>query len=128
MCSDCNGRQRVWVESTVDGHYRGQFTDCHCVPRPERHARPPAFKIRHGLKGDCRDYREDLARFPKDPQAYTDGPASVQKLKDQRLREGWQFHESYDAALKPPEDTIDSHQFVREAYERARAKGFRSEE
>lgn len=47
------------------------------------------FQFRHGMKGDCHDYREDMARFPRDPQAYVDGPAAVRKLRDRRLREGW---------------------------------------
>lgn len=86
-----------------------------------RRDRLPKIKIRHGLRGDCHDYRDDLARFPGDPQAYTDGPRAVKRLLDQRLREGWTIRDPSEVRSKPPEPTSS---FAREAYNRAKAKGF----
>lgn len=34
-------------------------------------------------------YEPQLARFPGDPEANVNGRASLQKLADQRKREGW---------------------------------------
>lgn len=34
-------------------------------------------------------YHATLARFPNDPQAYVESPGQLQKLVDQRRREGW---------------------------------------
>ena len=88
-----------------------------------RRPRTPRFKIRHGMKGDMRDYREDLARFPNDPEAYVDGPRAVQKLWDKRQRQGWTRREiTSNPKPKSPE------QVAREAYERAKANGFRMQE
>lgn len=121
------------VEIPLDGRTRTQFVDCECRPKPEPQRSSRAalrFSLRHGMKGDCRDYRDDLARFAGDPQAYVDGPRALQKLKDQRQREGWVFHDSFAQAtgesIKEPEQPME--QAVWEAYERARANNFKLKE
>ena len=71
------------------------------------------------------EYREDLARFPNDPQAYVSGPRAKKNLIDKRKREGWSEGPSFsDMAQEQPEQKINSQEFVREAYERAAATGF----
>ena len=80
------------------------------------------FKFRQGMKGDMRDYRDDLARFAGDPEAYVDGPKSVEKLKDKRKRQGWQLGKHFEPLSQPKTKTSD--QIARESYERAQAKGF----
>lgn len=74
------------------------------------------------------EYREDLARFPGDPQAYVDGPKSLQKLWDQRQREGWtEDKDLYHRALRGYEavqDTRSSEELIHEAYKAAEATGF----
>ncbi len=85
----------------------------------------PGVKIPHHLKGDCSDYRSDLARFPNDPEAFVDGPRAVKKLWDKRQRQGWRRKEGgWDEALNKVPKLKDPEQQVREAYERARAKNF----
>jgi len=77
------------------------------------------------------DYREDHARFKGDPEAWVDGPRSLQKLMDARKRDGWQmsrdlsvYHDtdcaSATGAATPEQDEALKH----EAYEEARAGGF----
>ena len=86
--------------------------------------------LRHGMKDEnWSEYREDLARFPGDPQAYCDGPSAKKKLIDQRKREGWVEGPSFSelAEKETKEKKIDSHAFVKEAYERAEATNFRLE-
>ncbi len=88
------------------------------------------FQFRHGMKGDMRDYREDLARFKGDPEAYVDGPRSVQKLIDKRKREGWQMGCGWDALYDTNagsavgDDDVDAMQLAREAVEEAKATGY----
>lgn len=86
------------------------------------------MKIGHSLRNDGRDYREDLARFPGDPQAMVDGPRALQKLKDQRRREGWEFQTLDQAGSAGPPKTDPNRSIAREAYEAAKAKGFNPEE
>lgn len=88
----------------------------------------PKVKIGQSLRNDGVDYREDLARFPNDPQAIVDGPRALRKLKDQRQREGWQFQNIDQAASAAPPKTDPNRSLAREAYEAARAKGFHPEE
>ena len=72
------------------------------------------------------EYREDLARYPNDPQAFVSGPRAKQKLIDQRKREGWQEGPSFSEMAKEQSvEKVDSQELVREAYERAEATGFR---
>lgn len=81
-----------------------------------------SFTMRHSMKGDMRDYREDLARFPNDPEAYVDGPTSLSKLKDKRKREGWDLDGEFtlDSNFKRK----SSGEIAAEAYRRARDKNF----
>lgn len=84
--------------------------------------------LRHGMKDEnwC-EYREDLARFPGDPQAYCNGPRAKQKLIDQRKREGWVEGPTFSelADQKEKEQKIDPTAFVTEAYNRAEETNFR---
>lgn len=93
-----------------------------------RITKAPKVKMGQSVRNDGADYREDLARFPNDPQARVDGPRALRKLKDQRQREGWTFHNLDQAASAAPPKTDPNRSLVREAYEAARAKGFRPEE
>lgn len=94
---------------------------CHAPIR--RVIQAVATQMRHSMKGTMNDYRDDLARFAGDPEAYVDGPRSLQKLIDKRQRQGWQISRKFDAPaepkLRPAEDV------AREAFERAKAKGFK---
>jgi predicted nucleic acid-binding Zn ribbon protein len=100
------------------------LTDCpRCgVSGVYRSIQMSQFRLRHGMKGDMRDYREDLSRFSNDPEAYVDGPRALKNLIEKRKREGWQMS---TARVTP---TIPTHrpseEVVREAYRRAEAKGF----
>lgn len=132
-CSLCAGRQRVMVTHPIDGGTRTKFVDCECKEKPESRQSPRfetvRFNIRHGMRGDMHDYRDDLARGPGDPEAYVDGPAAVRKLIDKRKREGWIFHKDFSSALGDgPKTAKPAEQMAREAYERARDKGFKTEE
>lgn len=86
------------------------------------------MKIGQSLKNDGYDYREDLARFPNDPEACVDGPAALRKLKDKRQRQGWQFQSVDQAASAGPPKTDPNRSLAREAFEAARAKGFNPED
>jgi hypothetical protein len=97
--------------------------ECTCLGDRLRRGMP-GVKIRHALKGDCRDYRSDLARFPGDPQAYVDGPRALERLKTQRQREGWEFHKDWSHADAQPAPMKSGEQIAREAYEAAAARGF----
>jgi len=73
-----------------------------------------------GPRGTGHDYRDDLARFPGDPDAFVDGPRALSLLKDKRKRDGWE--------LKPI-DMVSSRDapkgsMAEEAFRRAKAKGF----
>jgi hypothetical protein len=133
-CGECNDTGRIFVELKLDGRVRSQFVDCGCrkpdTSRRSARFKAPAIKIPFGLRGDCQDYRDDLARFPGDPEARVDGPAAVQRLIDKRKREGWQFHESWAAAAdaKPTVERKTSEEIAREAYERARDNNFDDKE
>lgn len=69
--------------------------------------KPSMFTIRHGMRGDMRDYREDLARFAGDPRAFVDGPRSLQKLIDQTKREGADVRPLSEAAAGAPPSVED---------------------
>lgn len=103
----------------------------------------PGIRIRHGLKGDCADYREDLARprsefmadpetpagwDPRrgDPEAYVDGPRAVQRLIDKRKRQGWRTHGKPDDLEReiprgdlPDAGEADTHESLTECFESA---------
>jgi len=84
-------------------------------------------KIRLTQRHDYRDYREDLARFPNDPQAYVNSDGQVKKLIDQRKREGWTFRKDglADAWDSIPKDDgadggdMDDEAMVEEAFREA---------
>ena len=85
-CGSCSGTgfllEQPWAADAILG--------CPwCGKRVYRAMGRVNFQFRHGMKGDMRDYREDLARFPNDPEAFVDGPTAVRKLLDKRKREGW---------------------------------------
>lgn len=75
------------------------------------------------------DYREDLARFPGDPQAFVTTPQAVERLKSQRQREGWLLRDEdwgdmYDTMPKGsldegPDLGVDGRELIQEAYEEA---------
>ena len=79
----------------------------------------PSVRVRYALRGTGHDYREDLARFPNDPEAYVDGPTAVRKLLDKRKRQGWEVRERVENTRPEPKN------LAAEAYESAKAKGFR---
>lgn len=68
---------------------------------------PVQFSFRHGMRGDMRDYREDLARFKGDPRAFVDGPRSLQKLIDQTKREGADVRPLDEAGVGAPPSVED---------------------
>lgn len=69
--------------------------------------KPRMFTMRHGMRGDMRDYREDLARFRGDPRAFVEGPRSLQKLIDQTKREGADVRPLSEAAGGAPPSVED---------------------
>lgn len=87
----------------------------------------PKAKFGQTLKNDGLDYREDLSRFPGDPEALVDGPRALKKLKDKRQREGWQFRSISEARSASPPQTDPNRDLVLEAYRAAEAKGFPEE-
>jgi len=102
-----------------------------CFSAVYRVIQRPKWNIRHSLKGDMREYREDLARFSRDPEAFCDGPTAVKKLIDKRKRQGWtegpSYQECYDSNVASATDQGDPDEQKRiqvEAYEEARAEGF----
>jgi len=80
-----------------------------------------------GADGHGNDYREDLAEFPNDPDAYVQGPHSLQKLIDKRKRQGWLVG---DRSLQDVADApagvapMSTEEIMQKAYKRAEAKGF----
>lgn len=93
-----------------------------------RITKAPKVHMGQSVRNDGFDYREDLARFPGDPQARVDGPKALAKLKDQRQREGWTFHKLDQAASAAPPKTDPNRSIAREAYEAARANNFKLED
>jgi predicted nucleic acid-binding Zn ribbon protein len=90
-----------------------------CSGLCKRVIRPASMKVRHVLKGDCRDYREDLARFPNDPEAFVDGPRALKKLLDKRKREGAFVRDLSDAAKAPDQSEDEDPEFLTNAYQQA---------
>lgn len=80
----------------------------------------PGFKIPHRLRRtDMVDYREDLARFPNDPEAWVDGPRALAALMDKRKRAGWTFKPVSEADQPKPPPEVDGEKLIRESYEEA---------
>lgn len=88
---------------------------------------PLKAKFSHMLKVD-REYREDLARFPNDPEALVDGPKALQELIDKRKREGGVVRPLSDALGPSPLQQTDNRNLMAEAYEAAKARNFRTDE
>lgn len=103
-----------------DGHEMSQLDTLFGCDRSRA---PTIVRNGRGMRRDKHDYREDLARFPNDPEAYTDGPTAVKKLWDRRQRQGWRRRE-----LKEKPKPKTSLEMATEAYERAKATGFRTEQ
>lgn len=106
------------VRVVCEGDHHG-FT---CLHTMHIVVKSPQIRIRHAMRGDMRDYREDLARFPNDPEALVDGPTALRKLKDRRKRQGWDLQPLRSApgeAVLPVEEP-SSAQIVRESYDEAR--------
>lgn len=129
LCAVCSGRGRVLTERKFDGGIRIKFEDCECVEKAKvaRSSRQsPRFSVR-SINRQCElDYREDLSRFPNDPQALVSGPRDLKRLIDQRKREGWRVGERTleDVANTKPPEFKSSEQIAGEAYEAAKATGF----
>lgn len=78
-------------------------------------------KIRFTQRHDYKDYREDLARFPGDPEAYVDSPTAVNKLIDKRKRDGWVMGRLDEATVpgdknEDPIDGLDAREQVEQAF------------
>lgn len=80
------------------------------------------FSFRHGMRGDMRDYREDLARFKGDPRAFVDGPRSLQKLIDQTKREGADIRPLDEAGVGAPPSVEDEEDENDEMFREAQAE------
>jgi hypothetical protein len=91
--------------------------------------RLPKISTRHGVRRHEVDYREDLSRFPGDPEAYVSGERDVAKLIDKRKREGWRIGESTfaDIANDKGPAAKTGEQIAKEAYEAAAARNFEPE-
>jgi len=76
---------------------------------------PPKVTFRFP-KGADAGYRPDLAACPNDPDAYIEGPRSLQKLIDKRKRQGWTVGKRGSAAevagsaYKEDDDTHTSYE------------------
>lgn len=103
---------------------------CECLGDPETLGviitGRSSMRIRFGMRGTMQDYREDLAAFPGDPDAFIDGPAALKKLKDKRKAQGWLLRPIEEAASGQHGGDIDK-PLAAEAFEEAKASGFRLE-
>ncbi len=117
-CDQCGSRWEAFR------HMASPEADCVCGSPGTIVIQKVPTRIRHAMKGDMRDYREDLARFAGDPEALVDGPKSLQKLIDKRKRQGWQMGPIQDMKRPKP---VSSEQIVRESYEAAKARDFKFE-
>jgi putative FmdB family regulatory protein len=124
-CDNC-GKEGP-VNQAMSDHPITYCPECKLNTYLRRITKAPAARMGQSVRNDGYDYREDLARFPNDPQACVDGPRALQRLKDQRQREGWKFQKIDEARQAPPK-TDPTRSIAREAYEAARAKGFNPEE
>jgi len=107
-------------------------TSCpHCASPVRVQIRGVNFQIKAKHRAGYQEYREDLARFPGDRQAYVNSPQQVQRLADQRRREGWELRdESWaDMADTVPKGSLadgpelsdeEANRLVDEAYDEAR--------
>lgn len=123
-CGACETR---WTELLrLGGPWPKTCWKCE-APDPQRVITTAAqVRIRHTMKGDMSDYREDLARFPGDPQAFVDGPRALKRLIDQRKREGCRIGTIEEAANFVPGGS-EPKNLAAEAYEAAKKNGFRLE-
>lgn len=69
LCPDCGGMVRIVIRNqaqvTIKAQHRAGFSD----------------------------YREDLARYPGDKQAYVNSPEQAGRLIEKRKREGWRVRD-----------------------------------
>ena len=117
-CSDCIPGKPIFqllAEKTL--------THCPDCEAPVYRAIQPGVgvKIKYaGPKGTGHDYRDDLAAFVGDPDAFIDGPRALSKLKDKRKRQGWSFKKiDMVSSRGAPKGSMAA-----EAYRRAKNKGF----
>lgn len=66
------------------------------------------------------DYREDLARFRGDPQAFVNSPQQVDRLVEKRKREGWRVRDEDwgDMASTLPSGSLDEAPAISEEEDR----------
>lgn len=103
-----NGHEQSWADRTFGCGRCGQ-------------RKTPGISFSRTLSNPY-DYREDLAAYPGDPEAFVSSKTDVDKLVDKRLREGWERTERKSSPRETHKKTSD--EIVREAYQRASAKGF----
>jgi predicted nucleic acid-binding Zn ribbon protein len=85
--------------------------------------------IKEQHRAGFEDYREDMARFPGDPQARVSSPEAIKRLSEQRQREGWilrdeDWGDMYNTIPKGsledgPDLGRDGRELVQESYEEA---------
>lgn len=130
FCGSCS-EGFVFAEFEIPNGKRYKRVRCECNPEPEvqRSSRTsPRFNMKSINRRCDIDYREDLSRFPGDPEAYVSSPKELQKLIDKRKREGWRVGErSLEDASRGPATFKGPDQVAREAYEAAKANNFSSE-
>lgn len=131
-CNACGQRWDQGYNGLLPENWRDsvQF-QCSCLGEPEHLeiviTNKAITTIRHGMKGDMQDYREDLARFPGDPEAFVDGPRALSKLMDKRKREGCILR-PLDSAAGAHEGNLDPNRnLAAEAYEEAAKNNFKLE-
>jgi len=129
-CDSCDEADQLHVHGmTVD-----PFIGCSRGHRMRRKVGRVNFRFRLTQSPHYQDYREDLARFKGDPEAYVNSDYQVNKLRDKRLRQGWvegppidecHYNEGDDDpnTIKIEDDPTAVHR----AYERAKANNFKLE-
>lgn len=127
-CKECRIEQTVfltWEQVQDKDCFCGGFTEV--VIR-----RCPPVSIRHGMRESTLtngDYREDLARFPNDPEAFVDGPTALKKLIEKRKRQGIDYQPVSNAApAVEDENPAPRKSLIAEAYEEAKASNFNPDE
>lgn len=95
------------VQQIVHGRSDAAVATCWCAAPTRIVIGVVPFTFRYGMRGDMRDYREDLARFKGDPRAFVDGPRSLAKLIDQTKREGADVRPLDEAAAGAPPSVED---------------------
>ena len=102
---------------------------CGSRVRKKIRARDIQVLIKEKHRANYSDYREDLARFPGDPEAFVTTPQQVDRLTEKRQRQGWilrdedwgdMFNTMPSGSLEDgPEIEGDGRALVQEAYEEA---------